>query len=79
MATTKAKQCIISFLKKEKINNINRGREVFEARLHEFGIPPSARARVFRKVLPAYECTTKDEFYSKLGAGIINLDGLEKV
>ena len=79
VATTKAKQCIISFLKKEKINNINRGREVFEARLHEFGIPPSARARVFRKVLPAYECTTKDEFYSKLGAGIINLDGLEKV
>ena len=79
VATTKAKQCIISFLEKEKLNNINTGREQFEARMRDFGIPTSSRARVFRKVLPAYECTTKDEFYSKVGAGIINLDGLGKV
>ncbi len=79
VVTAKAKQCITSFLKKERLNDINRGYELFGARLHELGIPFSAHARVFRKVLPAYECTSKDEFYSKLGAGIINLDGLEDV
>ena len=45
--------------------------------MREFGIKPSAR--VFRKVLPAYECSNKDEFYSKLGSGIINLDSVDKV
>ena len=30
-------------------------------------------------MLPAYDCATKDEFYSKLGAGILKLDGIEKI
>ena len=75
--TTKAKQSIVNFLKKDKLNNIANGIELFEARLKDFGVTPSAR--VFRKVLPAYECATKDEFYSKLGAGIVKLDDLGKV
>jgi GTP pyrophosphokinase len=45
--------------------------------MHEFGITPSAR--VFRKLLPAYECSNKDEFYSKLGSEIINLDEVETI
>lgn len=75
--TTKAKQSIVNFLKKDKLNNIANGIVLFEARLKDFGVTPSAR--VFRKVLPAYECATKDEFYSKLGAGIVKLDDLGKV
>ena len=75
--TTKAKQSIVNFLKKDKLNNIANGIELFEARLKDFGVTPSAR--VFRKVLPASECATKDEFYSKLGAGIVKLDDLGKV
>ncbi|MBQ4279741.1 MAG: bifunctional (p)ppGpp synthetase/guanosine-3',5'-bis(diphosphate) 3'-pyrophosphohydrolase [Rikenellaceae bacterium] len=77
VTTAKAKQSIKIFLKKDKQNNIERGIKIFEEKMHEFGITPSAR--VFRKVLPAYECATKDEFYSKLGAEIIRLDGLEKI
>ena len=65
--TTKAKQAIMNRLKKDKLNNIANGIVLFEARLKDFGVTPSAR--VFRKVLPAYECANKDEFYSKLGAG----------
>jgi GTP pyrophosphokinase len=76
VATAKARQSIINYLKKDKQNNIERGIEIFEAKMREFGIQPSAR--VFRKLLPAYECTSKDEFYSKLGAEIITLDGVEK-
>ena len=30
-------------------------------------------------MLPAYECANKDEFYSKLGAGIVRLDNLGKM
>ena len=51
--------------------------QAFDDRLKEMGITPSRR--VFVKVLPAYDCTNKDEFYSKLGAGILNLDNLEKI
>lgn len=77
VTTAKAKQSITSFLKHSRENNIERGIGLFDTRMGEFGITPSAR--VFRKILPAYECKNKDEFYSKLGSGIINLDDVDKV
>ncbi len=77
VTTTKAKQAITNFLKRERQNNIERGITIFEEQLDKFGVTQSGR--VLRKVLPAYECANKDEFYSKIGAGIINLDNLEKV
>ncbi len=77
VSTTKAKQAITSFLKREQQNNVERGISIFEERLAKFNVKQSGR--VLRKVVPAYECTTKDEFYSKVGAGIISLDDLEKV
>lgn len=77
VTTTKAKQAITNFLKRERQNNIERGIAIFEEQLDKFGVTQSGR--VLRKVLPAYECANKDEFYSKIGAGIINLDNLEKV
>ena len=77
VSTTKAKQAITSFLKREQQNNLERGIKIFEERLAKFNVKQSGR--VLRKVIPAYECTTKDEFYSKVGAGIINLNDLEKV
>ena len=77
VSTTKAKQSITSFLKREQQNNVERGISIFEERLAKFNVKQSGR--VLRKVVPAYECTTKDEFYSKVGAGIISLNDLEKV
>ena len=77
VSTTKAKQSITSFLKREQQNNVERGINIFEERLAKFNVKQSGR--VLRKVVPAYECTTKDEFYSKVGAGIISLNDLEKV
>ena len=77
VTTTKAKQSITSFLKREQQNNIERGIKIFEEQLSKFNVKQSGR--VLRKVIPAYDCSNKDEFYSKLGAGIINLDDLEKV
>ncbi|MFI3315696.1 MAG: ACT domain-containing protein, partial [Rikenellaceae bacterium] len=45
--------------------------------LETLGVKPSGN--LFKKVLPAYGCTDKNEFYSKLGAGIINISNLKSI
>ena len=77
VSTAKAKQAIKSYLKSQSDDNIERGKKVFIDSLDELGVNPSAR--VFRKILPAYKCTSKEEFYSKLGAEIIKIDNLSKI
>lgn len=77
VTSTKARTYIKQFLKRDTENSIQRGQEIFEAEMSRLGVP--IQARVFRKVLPAYHSNNKREFYSKLGAGIIRLDGLDKV
>ena len=77
VGTMKARQAIITYLKRVRKNNIEHGISIFENRMREFGITPSAR--LFRKLLPAYDCTNKDEFYSKLGSEIINLNDIDSV
>ena len=77
VVTTKAKQAITSYLKREREDNISHGLEIFENRLAQFNITLSGS--VLRKVMQAYGCHYKDELYSKIGAGIISLDNIEKV
>ena len=77
VTTTKAKQKITAFLKREQENNIENGIALFEAKLAEFNIAMSGG--VLRKAMKAYGCKYKDEFYSRIGAGIISLDNIEKI
>ena len=77
VTTTKAKQKITAYLKREQENNVERGMSLFEAQLDKYNVVMSGR--VLRKVMQSYGCNYKDEFYSKVGAGIISLDNLEKV
>lgn len=77
VTTGKAKQSIKSFLKREQQNNIERGMQMFEEQMQKLNINLSGR--VLRKVVPAYGCSNKEEFYSKVGASIIRLDNLEKI
>lgn len=77
VTTAKAKTHIRGALKREAENSIKRGQEIFEEKMKELKIP--IQARVVKKVLPAYSCKDKRQFYSKLGSGIIALDGLEKI
>jgi len=77
VATAKAKQTIKNALKAETKNRVSIGKQILEEELRENGVKPSSR--VFRKLLPAYECLSKDELYSKLGAGLITLDNLNKI
>ena len=77
VVTTKAKHHIKNYLRRNRQESTEHGRELFEARMAELGITPSAR--VFRKLLPAYGSRTKDEFYRNLGAGVISLDGVQDI
>ncbi len=75
--TMKAKRNIKDFLKHKNVDNVERGQQIFNEKMEELGITPSAR--VFRKILPEYNSATKESFYTELGAGIINLDNLHKI
>ena len=75
--TSKARQSIQDALKREQANNVEAGLEILEKRLAEYNVVLSGR--VLRKLMPAYDCRNKDELYSKIGAGIIKLDNLDKL
>ena len=77
VTTTKAKQAIKNFLKRERQNTIEHGQQLLDEQMRRLNINLSGR--VLRKIIPAYDCRNKDEFYSKIGAGIIDLNNLEKV
>ena len=77
VTTAKAKTAIKSFLKRERQNNIERGMQMLEEKMKSLNINLSGR--VLCKIIPIYECSNKEELYSKIGAGIVSLDDLEKV
>ena len=77
VVTTKAKQAIANYLKREREDNIKHGQELFEQKLTQFDI--SLSGSILRKVMQAHGCHNKDELYSKIGAGIISLDNIEKI
>ncbi len=77
VVTSKARQAIQDFLKGERQNNIEYGMQLLTERLAEYNV--MLNGRVLRKLMPAYGCLNKDELYSKIGAGIIQLDNLEKL
>lgn len=77
VVTAKAKAAIKSAFKAETKNRIERGKQIVEDKLAELGVLPSSR--VFKKILPEYDVLSKDEFYSKVGSGLISLEDLKKV
>ena len=77
VVTSKARQAIQSYLKGERQDNIEYGMSLLESRLAEHNVMLSGR--VLRKLIPAYDCHNKDELYSKIGAGIVKLDNLDKL
>ena len=77
VVTVKAKTSIKDHIKAESKNRIELGKQKLETKLNEFNLTPSSR--IFKKLLPEYEVGSKDELYSKIGSGIINLDDLKKI
>ena len=75
--TAKAKSAIKAYLKGETKDRIEKGKKSLEDRLKELNLKPSNR--IFRKLLPYFQATSKDELYSKIGLNIIQLDDLKKI
>ena len=76
VTTAKAKQSIKNFLKRERQNNIERGMQLLDEKMKALNVKLSGR--VLRKIVPIYDCNNKEELYSKIGAGIVSLDELDK-
>lgn len=77
VVTAKAKSAISDSIKSESKNRIEQGKHILEEKLSEMNLVPSSR--IFKKLLPEYEVVSKDELYSKIGSGMINLEDLKKV
>lgn len=77
VTTVKAKTAIKNALKAETKNRTEVGKQILIDKLKELNLTPSSR--ILKKLVPAYESTHKDELYSKIGSGIINLDDLKEV
>ena len=76
VTTAKAKQSIKSFLKRERQNNIEQGMQMLDEKMKSLNVKLSGR--VLRKITPIYDSKNKEELYSKIGAGIVSLDNLDK-
>lgn len=77
VVTAKAKSAIKDSIKVETKNRIELGKTTLEKKLKELNLTPSSR--IFKKLLPEYDVSSKDELYSKIGSNIIHLDDLAKV
>ena len=76
VTTAKAKQSSKSVLKRERLNNIERGMQMLDEKMKSLNVKLSGR--VLRKITPIYDSKNKEELYSKIGAGIVSLDNLDK-
>lgn len=75
--TAKAKNAVADALKSETKNRLQKGKEILEQKLAELNLQPGSG--IFKKLLPAYDVLNKDELYSKIGMGIIELDNLKRI
>ncbi len=75
--TSKAKEAIKDALRVETSNRVQKGMEILESKLNEFGVIPNAE--ILKKLLLTYDVLNKDELYSGIELGIINLDNLKKI
>ena len=76
LKTAKARSVVMESLKKSTKDSIGEGFRILDSRLNERGI--SERIKVMKRLLAYYQCDTKDQFYAKIGLGVITLDDLDK-
>jgi guanosine-3',5'-bis(diphosphate) 3'-pyrophosphohydrolase len=75
--TTRAKSAIKNALKAETKDRIQKGRTILDDKLNELGVIPNSEN--LKKIMMAYDAINKDELYSKIELGIIDLDSLKKI
>ncbi|HBC78427.1 MAG TPA: GTP pyrophosphokinase, partial [Bacteroidales bacterium] len=77
VSTSKAKEAIKNSLRAESTNRIQKGMDILEAKLAELGVTPNTE--IVRKIMLSYDVLNKDELYSGIELGTVNLDNLRKI
>jgi GTP pyrophosphokinase len=77
VSTSKAKEAIKNSLKTESTNRIQKGMEILETQLAELGVSPNTE--IVRKLMQFYDVPNKDELYSGIELGTVNLDNLKRI
>ena len=75
--TSKAKEAIKNALKVESKDSIQRGMEILESKLKGLGL--GINSEILKKLILSYDALNKDELYSGIGTGRINLNDLKKI
>jgi GTP diphosphokinase / guanosine-3',5'-bis(diphosphate) 3'-diphosphatase len=75
--TPKAREAIKNSLKVESKDRIQKGMSILESKLSDLGVIPNSE--IVKKIMLSYEVINKDELYSKIELGIIDLDNLKKI
>ncbi|MGE5348444.1 MAG: RelA/SpoT family protein [Actinomycetota bacterium] len=75
--TAKARNAIKDALRDQSTDRIQKGMEMLEQKLSELGILPNSD--IIKKLLDNYDLLNKDELYSRIGLGLINLEDLRKI
>ncbi len=75
--TPRAKDAIKNALKAESKDRIQKGMSILESKLNELGV--SANSEIIKKIMLSYDVLNKDELYSKVELGVIDLDNLKKI
>ena len=74
--TSKAKNRIKSSLREERIHHINKGQEIFIKKVRDLNLKLDHKR--FKELRKTYDTPHKEDFYFKIGAGLIQIDDLEK-
>ena len=75
--TSKAKDAIKNALRIDSKDSIQNGMEILDARLKELKITPSNE--ILKSLIQSYEVLNKEELYSGIALGRINLDNIKKI
>jgi GTP pyrophosphokinase len=75
--TLKAREAIKNALKAESKDRIQKGMSILEKKLSDLGVIPNSE--IVKKIMLSYDVLNKDELYSKIELGIIDLDNLKKI
>ncbi|MDT8400460.1 MAG: RelA/SpoT family protein [Bacteroidales bacterium] len=77
VTVAKAKSAIKHSLRTEIKELKDRGKNILEEKLRELKV--THNSEVYDKLLPGYECISRDDLYSKIGNDTISLDNIKKI
>jgi GTP pyrophosphokinase len=77
LITAKAKTKVKQSFKLDRKKHIEQGRKIIEAQLSKFNITPSSDT--LKKLTVYYNLTNKEQLYSQVGMGFLELDNLDEV